>query len=719
MAQHDYVIANGTGAAVRSDLNNALAAIVSQNSGATAPSTTYAYQWWADTTTGLLKLRNAANNAWITLFQLDGEWSTLAVENGSAAAPSIYFKDSGTDTGIYSPGSDQVAITTGGTGRLFIDSSGRLLVGTSTARSNFFGTTLSSLTQTEGTGGSTARGSLSVINNDVSNNPPYVLLGRSGAATLGSNAAVVSGSRLGTVSFHGADGSSFIEAATVAGEVDGTPGTNDMPGRLVFSTTADGAASPTERLRIDSSGRVGLGTSSPSVALHVSGATNAAAQIRSSNTTSSVDTVLVSETTGVLRTNTNHSLQLGTNSTTAVTIDTSQRVGIGTSPSTKLHVAGSGQQIVRVQDTGNTNGLDIGNNTTESFVSTADNKPITFYTNNLERAKIDASGRLLVGTSTSPSAGEGQYARIVAQGNTSSATGGAYVSLQRGEAATAITAEEELGLINFGDSAGNTFGTIACRADATAGSGDYPGRLSFSVTRDGAASPTEALRISNTGAVSHSCNRADWGFQTLNQNNSSSNYGLAISCGTNAATGTNYAVNIADGDNDNQGYITFTGGTVTYGAFTAHHPCILPDADNEAGYPYGTLLEITSIEYTQKDGQDTERGILYNVRKTQSANSRAVLGAYGSSMNGGPSGETNRHQALVLGDGHILCNGSGGNIKLGDGICSSAVAGIGQKATATPSMIIGIAQEDVTFDGDETKLVPVQYGLQQFIPWQE
>lgn len=67
MAQHDYVIANGTGAAVRSDLNNALAAIVSNNSSTTEPATTYAYQWWADTTAGLLKIRNAANNAWVTV----------------------------------------------------------------------------------------------------------------------------------------------------------------------------------------------------------------------------------------------------------------------------------------------------------------------------------------------------------------------------------------------------------------------------------------------------------------------------------------------------------------------------------------------------------------------------------------------------------------------------------------------------------------------------
>ena len=67
MATHDYVIADGTGAAVRSDLNDALAAIVSNNSSATAPATTYAYMPWADTTAGLLKQRNAANAAWVTI----------------------------------------------------------------------------------------------------------------------------------------------------------------------------------------------------------------------------------------------------------------------------------------------------------------------------------------------------------------------------------------------------------------------------------------------------------------------------------------------------------------------------------------------------------------------------------------------------------------------------------------------------------------------------
>jgi hypothetical protein len=67
VATHDYVIANGTGSAVRSDLNNALAAIVSNNSSSTEPATTYAFQWWADTTAGTLKLRNSANSAWVTI----------------------------------------------------------------------------------------------------------------------------------------------------------------------------------------------------------------------------------------------------------------------------------------------------------------------------------------------------------------------------------------------------------------------------------------------------------------------------------------------------------------------------------------------------------------------------------------------------------------------------------------------------------------------------
>ena len=67
MAQHDYNIANQTGANFRADLNNALSAIASNNSGSNEPSTTFAYEWWIDTSANVLKLRNSANNAWITM----------------------------------------------------------------------------------------------------------------------------------------------------------------------------------------------------------------------------------------------------------------------------------------------------------------------------------------------------------------------------------------------------------------------------------------------------------------------------------------------------------------------------------------------------------------------------------------------------------------------------------------------------------------------------
>lgn len=67
MSQHDYVISNQDGASFRADINDALASIVSCNSGLTAPAATFAYQVWHDTTTGIIKQRNAGNTAWLNL----------------------------------------------------------------------------------------------------------------------------------------------------------------------------------------------------------------------------------------------------------------------------------------------------------------------------------------------------------------------------------------------------------------------------------------------------------------------------------------------------------------------------------------------------------------------------------------------------------------------------------------------------------------------------
>jgi len=87
MAIHDYVIDNQTGAAFRADLNNALAATVTLNSSATAPTTTYAYMLWSDTTAGELKQRNSANNGWVSIGTLGSANLGLLT---SATAASTY-----------------------------------------------------------------------------------------------------------------------------------------------------------------------------------------------------------------------------------------------------------------------------------------------------------------------------------------------------------------------------------------------------------------------------------------------------------------------------------------------------------------------------------------------------------------------------------------------------------------------------------------------------
>jgi hypothetical protein len=146
------------------------------------------------------------------------------------------------------------------TERARIDSLGRLLVGTSSARS-LYGQT--GVIQTEGIG--YASSGINIILNNNSAAGPLLQLAKSRGTANGSSTIVQSGDTLGSVYFCGADGSDLdTPGGGIACEVDGTPGANDMPGRLVFSTTADGSASPTERMRIDSTGTVLIGMTSSS-----------------------------------------------------------------------------------------------------------------------------------------------------------------------------------------------------------------------------------------------------------------------------------------------------------------------------------------------------------------------------------------------------------------------------------------------------------------------
>jgi hypothetical protein len=151
---------------------------------------------------------------------------------------------------------------TSNTERARIDSSGRLLVGTSTARSNFYGTAAASAAlQIEGQGGTGDSRRLAIISSDnfsTAGGNLVLAFQRSGA--VGGNTIVQSGDVVGVVTYLGNDGTNFVTAASIQAEVDGTPGANDMPGRIVFSSTTDGASSPTEAMRINSQQELLVGT---------------------------------------------------------------------------------------------------------------------------------------------------------------------------------------------------------------------------------------------------------------------------------------------------------------------------------------------------------------------------------------------------------------------------------------------------------------------------
>jgi len=111
---------------------------------------------------------------------------------------------------------------------------------------------------------------LSIHRGSASTGGGAIFFSKSRGATAGDDTVVQSGDELGKIFFTGADGTDRESAAAeIKVEVDGTPGSNDMPGRIVFGTTADGASSVTESMRIDKSGNVGIGTTVGTKALTV------------------------------------------------------------------------------------------------------------------------------------------------------------------------------------------------------------------------------------------------------------------------------------------------------------------------------------------------------------------------------------------------------------------------------------------------------------------
>ena len=314
----------------------------------------------------LLHVQNDSNNAVIKIEA--GSSSTgarLQLTSATNDTGDINFGDSG-DTNIgrikYDHTDNYLAIHTNDTEKMRITSGGVLLLG-HTSSTNTGNLTAQAQIETTGSGSA-----LAITRNTNGAFGSYLVLAKTRSGTVGGNTILQDGDEIGTVRFSGADGNDRAShAAEISGQVDGTPGSNDMPGRLVFKTTADGANSATERMRITSDGKVGIGETAPVAELHIKqgsagdvdthanvalileGSGDTLLQFQTPNDATDVGIIFGDpddRDVGAIKydhSSGNDSLKFTSNGSLAMTIDSSQRVGINdSSPAKILSVKASG-----------------------------------------------------------------------------------------------------------------------------------------------------------------------------------------------------------------------------------------------------------------------------------------------------------------------------------------------------------------------------------------
>jgi len=236
-----------------------------------------------------------------------------------------------------------------GTERMRVDSNGLLLVGLSSTLSS--NNAKLQVAHTDG--------NADIIVHRAGNNanPPSLNFQKTRNTSIGNYGTIVQNNdELGSIRWGGADGSAIAFAARIVGAVDGTPGANDMPGRIQFHTSADGSEGLTERMRIGSNG---------DITVNFDGAGNQTGQILIADGTASAPGLSFwadgSNDTGIFRSGAN-TLNFSTGGSERLRIDSSGQVGIGTtSPGNVLDVQGSGHSkiLVGTTGTGHATGLQI------------------------------------------------------------------------------------------------------------------------------------------------------------------------------------------------------------------------------------------------------------------------------------------------------------------------------------------------------------------------
>lgn len=201
----------------------------------------------------------------------DAHAGNIVFPVGSASLPSVTFTGD-TDTGVYRPASNTIGVVTGAVEVLRITSNQRFVYG-NTVHTNTRLATVTVAPNFQLLGTTDNHGAV-FGKYSADANSTRVYFTKSRKATMGSSATtghtiVQNGDVLGLLTFAGSDGTDgdattpkYVEAARIQVEVDGTPGISDMPGKLIFGTTPDGSATPSERMRIDSAGYTFLNTTS-------------------------------------------------------------------------------------------------------------------------------------------------------------------------------------------------------------------------------------------------------------------------------------------------------------------------------------------------------------------------------------------------------------------------------------------------------------------------
>jgi hypothetical protein len=247
-----------------------------------------------------------------------------------------------------------------------------------------------------------------------------------------------------------------------------------------------------------------------------------------------------------------------------------------------------------------------GDSNTGVFFPSADT--IAFAEGGAEAARIDISGRLLVGSTSSVGAGSGQYAKLQIGASTFGSTSGGKISIQRGQAASDISSGSEIGQLVFSDNAGGDYAFITVRSDAAGGSSDYPGRIEFSTTADGAAAPTERMRITQAGFTkmfTTSVHSVPGQYHEIgNKKNVSGDISLVILLGgSNTNNTSSYFLKCGD-DVDDRLYIYGNGNVVnSNNSYGAKSDAKLKENIVDANSQWSDIKSLQVRNYNFKEGQ--------------------------------------------------------------------------------------------------------------------